>query len=373
MVDYFQCPREVVGVAMHLVDRYLGSPNNSNGAICSKREFKLLCLACLYLALKTERPSAVSLETLLSLSRDICTSEELLGTEQDVLRVLQWRLHPPTAFAFLEYYQRDLLVIAPSFSSSSSQQQKRFVNAISDTARYLVELSVIDYYFVQHRPSHVALGALLCAVEEAETSLLKQCTPAASATLVLEQYQHLMFLQTMQTRIQSLLSENEDSSEARSPVGDCKSRLCVIYSKTVSAVPSRRTTYKTPSPPSTSPNTVVQQPPEHEPPQQDPAGASIHGLYPEAKKVRFTTTTREDALFQHANAGFDANTKTNALLRMISPVQVAMLLDNLAGSSNSSSNVNDLLDNLAGSSSSSSSNDNDNDNIAQLDFFKYKN
>ena len=37
---------------------------------------------------------------------------------------------------------------------------------IADLARFLLELSVIDYYFVIHRPSNIALAAIMNAIEE---------------------------------------------------------------------------------------------------------------------------------------------------------------------------------------------------------------
>lgn len=37
---------------------------------------------------------------------------------------------------------------------------------IAELARFLLELAVIDYYFVIHRPSHVALAAIMNAIEE---------------------------------------------------------------------------------------------------------------------------------------------------------------------------------------------------------------
>lgn len=315
---------------MHLVDRYLGSSssslpgsksNRSYGSsfqVCSKRDFKLVCLACLYLALKTERPAAVSLETLLSLSRDVCSSEELLSMEQDILCVLQWRLHPPTAFAFLEYYQQNLLMLP----SMHVQQHKDVVRGILNDARYMVELSVIDYFFVKHRSSHVALGALLCAVDNAEVSLLQHCSPSQSVASGIEQYQFLVIFQSLQTRIHGLMLDDDASA-----VTECRLRLDAIYEKTVASAPSRRATYKRTAT-SASPTTVMHN--------GDPAILTQH--HPNSaigdgerggKRLRFSDT-EETANKLASGAG--ANTNPNALFRMISPVQVAMLLDNLAGS-----------------------------------------
>jgi Cyclin, N-terminal domain/Cyclin, C-terminal domain len=160
VVDHFDCPRDVVCVSMNFVDRYLCvSLLKANKDSMDKRQFKLLCLACLYLALKLEKPNLIPMDTLRALSRDIFTRSELVTMEQGVLRKLNWRLHPPTCFSFLECYAlhvQGCMVPSPFMD----------YDVIVDSARFMIELSVIDYFFVSRRPSHVAIGALLNALDE---------------------------------------------------------------------------------------------------------------------------------------------------------------------------------------------------------------
>lgn len=71
-------------------------------------------------------------------------------------RTLQWRLHPPTAYCFCKHF---LFLIPESCLSIDARYE------VLELARFLTEISVIDYYFVIHRPSDVALAALLNSVE----------------------------------------------------------------------------------------------------------------------------------------------------------------------------------------------------------------
>ena len=54
-----------------------------------------------------------------------------------------------------------MLVLLPNSIVKINDQ-----HAILELARFLTELSVIDYYFVVHKPSVVAFSALLTAMEE---------------------------------------------------------------------------------------------------------------------------------------------------------------------------------------------------------------
>lgn len=65
-------------------------------------------------------------------------------------------MHPPTAYCFSKHFLFTL-----SFASIPLDVR----HDILELARFLTELSVIDYYFVIHRPSSVAMAALMCAFE----------------------------------------------------------------------------------------------------------------------------------------------------------------------------------------------------------------
>ena len=72
-------------------------------------------------------------------------------------RALNWHVHPPTAFCFA----RHLLHLYPPSASSPVDSR----HDILELARFLTELSVIDYFFVNKKSSFVGLAALLNAME----------------------------------------------------------------------------------------------------------------------------------------------------------------------------------------------------------------
>lgn len=66
-------------------------------------------------------------------------------------------MHPPTSCALYKH----LVFFLPQ---ASIRVELR--HAIVELARFLTELSVIDYYFVAQRPSLIAVAALLNAMDE---------------------------------------------------------------------------------------------------------------------------------------------------------------------------------------------------------------
>ena len=73
-----------------------------------------------------------------------------------LFRSLSWKLHPPTAYCFCKH----ILFLLPQTCVPLETRYE-----ILELARFLTELCVIDYYFVIHKASDVALAALLNSME----------------------------------------------------------------------------------------------------------------------------------------------------------------------------------------------------------------
>ena len=153
VVDHFDFPRDIVSACMSFVDRYLTAHLKTNPQGIPKHSFQLLAMTCLYIAVKLDQPRMLSLETMAHLSRGTFTKDQMQAMEYDVLRKLEWHVHPPTPYTFLSYFVQ-LGANQPGASK------------IYEMARYFVELSVLDYYFVGKRSSTVAVAALLNAMED---------------------------------------------------------------------------------------------------------------------------------------------------------------------------------------------------------------
>ena len=146
--------REIVSIAMNHLDRYLAAFPTA----VDKNLFQLLAMTCLYLAIKLNEykhllipGSKSSMDTILQLSRGFFSLEQMERMEYDILQRLQWHVHPPTPQLFVKHFL---------FFLSSEEQE------IHDLAQFMVELSVMDYFFVCYKPSEVALAALLNALDE---------------------------------------------------------------------------------------------------------------------------------------------------------------------------------------------------------------
>jgi Cyclin, C-terminal domain len=80
-----------------------------------------------------------------------------------ISRSLSWRVHPPTAYCFGKH----LLFFLPCHTLPAEDR-----HSVLELARFLTELSVIDYFFVSHKPSTVALAALLNAIDDVPSARL---------------------------------------------------------------------------------------------------------------------------------------------------------------------------------------------------------
>ena len=120
----------------------------------NKKRFQLLSLTSLYLAIKLDGKSYLSIESMSKLGRGVEKSL-IAQMELDLLFQLDWRVHPPTSVAFLKSYMLLLHREGESYQAD-----------ILDLANFYVELAVLDYQFVRHRPSNIAMAALLNAIQD---------------------------------------------------------------------------------------------------------------------------------------------------------------------------------------------------------------
>ncbi len=100
--------------------------------------------------------------------------------EKVLLTSLSWRLYPPTPLVFMHQYieliLRDAILRcnccrSDRGSSSNSSSTECAMSDLDDaiakvtnTAKFLIELSVCDYYFAHRRPSSIAFASCLIAL-----------------------------------------------------------------------------------------------------------------------------------------------------------------------------------------------------------------
>ncbi|CAB9511839.1 diatom-specific cyclin [Seminavis robusta] len=153
VVDHFDFPRDIVSACMSFLDRYLAHHVERHPEGIPKHAFQLLAMTCLYIAVKLDQPRMLSLETMAHLSRGTFSKAQMQAMEMEILTNLNWHVHPPTPYTFLSYF---IQLSKPNPAASK----------IYEMARYFVELSVLDYYFVGKQASTVAIAALMNAFED---------------------------------------------------------------------------------------------------------------------------------------------------------------------------------------------------------------
>lgn len=157
---------------MNTFDRYCAVLVEERGAGLSgvdevtaldKDGVALTAMTALSLAIKLNEykriliPGARStMETILRLGRGSYSLQQFEANEYDVLKKLEWMVHPPTPQLFL----RQLLAEFGCLESQASCNEE-----VRDLAVYLIEISVLDYSFSAFKSSEIALAALLNSID----------------------------------------------------------------------------------------------------------------------------------------------------------------------------------------------------------------
>lgn len=192
VVDHFNLHREVVSIAMNHLDRYLASYPTP----VDKNTFQLLAMTCLYLSIKLNEykhlliaGSKSSMDTILQLSRGFFTLKEMEKMEYDILQRLQWHVHPPSPQVFVKHF-----LFFMSLEDADTH----------DLAQFMAELSVMDYFFVNYKPSVVAIASIMNAMD--------RLFPESSGDL-------------------NLPIQNEHFDCYSKEVQECRDRLALIYAQ----------------------------------------------------------------------------------------------------------------------------------------------
>ncbi len=198
VIDHFGMDREVVSVAINLLDRFLlkcdrTSHSDESSVFCScsccggqgvdSRTFQLAAMTSLYVAFKVQNGSRgvnddkpvdivspfvlptirrrkLNLTSFIELSRGQFCAVDILDMERLLLATLEWKVHPPTPMTVVSL----LLKLLPR-PLIYHNNYDLVLHVLQELARYLTELSVCLATTAYSSASHVAYASILVGMD----------------------------------------------------------------------------------------------------------------------------------------------------------------------------------------------------------------
>eukprot|EP00546_Thalassionema_frauenfeldii_P000926 CAMPEP_0178938378 /NCGR_PEP_ID=MMETSP0786-20121207/26295_1 /TAXON_ID=186022 /ORGANISM="Thalassionema frauenfeldii, Strain CCMP 1798" /LENGTH=351 /DNA_ID=CAMNT_0020617085 /DNA_START=71 /DNA_END=1126 /DNA_ORIENTATION=- len=177
IVDHFGFDREVVSIALNFLDRVAAFQTISSKQPLHRREFQLIAVTSLYLAIKVHGESdtqdgrllKLKIQTFVELSRGLFTVEVLESKEMEILKMLEWNVNPTSTVQFVAQLMR----LFPTWTiyDCDLSRARNAKGKMYETARYLTELTVcVSTFSFQYKPSEIAYAAILCSMISLENS-----------------------------------------------------------------------------------------------------------------------------------------------------------------------------------------------------------
>jgi len=159
IVGYCKLQHEAVAAAAYYMDVAVSASqptddsttsSSNDGIITTPQQYQCLALTALVLALKAfDSPNQRSLEldSLVRLGDGSFSSDDVVQMESQLLRLLKWKVHPPTPNCFVEQY----LALMPDADT---------VRRIQHITNQVIAKSMASPNFVHSKSSHIAQAAL---------------------------------------------------------------------------------------------------------------------------------------------------------------------------------------------------------------------
>jgi len=164
--ESFELNHETMYLAVKMVDLYLGKQ------LVKREKLQLVGATCLYIAAKYDERCPPAIDDFCYICDDAYGQKEILNMEAVVLRTMNFDIGMPLSYRFLRRYSRCA----------------KFGMDILTLARYVLEMSLMEYEFIDIKDSMIAASALLLAlvmkeVEDPWTKTLEHYTGYAKQDL----------------------------------------------------------------------------------------------------------------------------------------------------------------------------------------------
>lgn len=139
---------------MNILDRYL-----SRHLSIGESVYQLVAMTSLYLAVKLHSTRKISVSSMSELSKGHFRVDQIEQMEVFIIKTLRWRLNPPTPTILLN-------IASPIIHALVKDDDSYEIGVL---AKYLLELSVCDAFFIDKRPSSIAYASILVAMDYLST------------------------------------------------------------------------------------------------------------------------------------------------------------------------------------------------------------
>jgi cyclin A len=153
--DEYKLNVETLYLAVNYTDRFLSQMSVLRGKL------QLVGTASMYIASKYEEITPPDVAEFVYITDDTYTKKQVLRMEHLMLKVLDFRMSPPTANWFLSHYLR-FIKLQTSLNHANNFDLYQRIDHLS---RYLAELTLIDSEtFLAYLPSQIAVSAIYLAL-----------------------------------------------------------------------------------------------------------------------------------------------------------------------------------------------------------------
>jgi hypothetical protein len=134
------------------LDRVVAIKTEKSGTAMHRREFQLVAVTCLYLAIKLHGETDVvdgprrklKINAFVELSRGLFTVETLEAKEREILEMLEWKVNPPTTVRIVA----TLLHLLPEWTVYDQPAHPNTAKAIYEISRILDRACCLCFFFL---------------------------------------------------------------------------------------------------------------------------------------------------------------------------------------------------------------------------------
>lgn len=138
----FKLLPETMFLTVNIIDRFLEKVN------INRTRLQLVGVAAMFIACKYEEIYSPEVKDFVYMTDKAYSKQEVLKMENDILAALEYNVTVPSSLRYLELYQNYI---------SLSEVELMY-------CRYLIEMSLIDYKFLQYNPSLIAACSMLISI-----------------------------------------------------------------------------------------------------------------------------------------------------------------------------------------------------------------